>query len=53
MTECQMDGFCVYYNVDEAERKVVIYGVIRKTDSEDWLARSTTRRRKHENRSAE
>ncbi len=53
MPDCQMDGFRVYYDVDEAERKVVIYGVIRKTDSEAWLARSASRRRKHENRSAE
>jgi len=49
----RVDEFRVYYDVDEAERRVVIYGVIRKTDSEAWLARSTSRRRKHENRSAE
>jgi len=48
-----MDGFCVYYDVDEAERKAMIYGIIRKSDSEAWLARSTGRRRRHENRSAE
>jgi mRNA-degrading endonuclease RelE of RelBE toxin-antitoxin system len=49
----RVDEFRVYYDVDEAERKIVIYGAIRKTDSEMWLARSAGRRRKHENRSAE
>ncbi len=49
----RVDEFRVYYDVDEAEQKVVIYGVIRKADAEDWLARSTSRRRKHEDRSTE
>jgi len=48
----RVDEFRIYYDVDEAEQKVVIYGVIRKTDAEAWLARSTSRRRKYENRSA-
>ena len=49
----RVDEFRIYYDVYEAERKVVIYGVIRKPDSEAWLARSTSRRKKYENRSAE
>jgi len=49
----RVDEFRVYYDVDEAEQKVVIYGVIRKPDAEAWLARSTSRRRKHEDRSTE
>ncbi|MGH9833263.1 MAG: type II toxin-antitoxin system RelE family toxin [Blastocatellia bacterium] len=49
----RVDEFRVYYDVDEAEQKVVIYGVIRKADAESWLARSTSRRRKHEDRSTE
>ena len=49
----RVEEFRIYYDVDEAERNVVIYGVIRKPDSEAWLARSASRRRKHENRSAE
>src|SRR5215468_660481 len=49
----RVDEFRIYYDVDEAEQKVVIYGVIRKTDAEAWLARSTSRRRNHENRSTQ
>jgi len=49
----RLDEFRIYYDVDEAKQKVVIYGVIRKTDAEAWLARSAGRRRGHENRSAE
>lgn len=49
----RVDEFRVYYDVDEAEQKVIIYGVIRKAGAEAWLARSTSRRRKHENRSTE
>jgi mRNA-degrading endonuclease RelE of RelBE toxin-antitoxin system len=49
----RVDEFRIYYDVFEAERKVVIYGVIRKPDSEAWLARGASRRKKHENRSTE
>jgi mRNA interferase RelE/StbE len=49
----RVDEFRIYYDVYEADLKVVIYGVIRKPDSEAWLARSASRRKKYENRSAE
>ncbi len=49
----RVNEFRIYYDVDEAERKVVIYGIIRKIGSDAWLARSTSRRRNHENRSTE
>lgn len=41
----RVDEFRVYYDVDEAANKVIIYGVIRKEDAEAWLAQNTLERR--------
>jgi hypothetical protein len=42
----RVDEYRVYYDVDEAKKKVVIYGVIRKEDSEAWLAHKIIERKK-------
>jgi mRNA interferase RelE/StbE len=41
----RVDEFRVYYDVDEAANKVIIYGVIRKEDVEAWLAQKSVERR--------
>jgi mRNA-degrading endonuclease RelE of RelBE toxin-antitoxin system len=41
----RVDEFRVYYDVDEAANKVIIYGVIRKEDAEAWLAQKIVVRR--------
>src|SRR5262249_36185152 len=43
----RVDEFRIYYDLDEAEQKVVNYSVIRKTDAEAWLARAVPARRRH------
>ncbi len=44
--------FRVFYDVDEAANKVIIYGVLRKADAQDWLDQSTARRHDDENSQA-
>jgi len=50
----RLDEFRVYYDVDEEADKVIIYGVIRKEDTEAWLAQKIlVRRKKNKNRPIE
>ncbi len=42
----RVDEFRIYYDVDEAANKVIIYGVMRKEDAEAWLAQKILERRK-------
>ena len=37
----RVDKFRVYYDVNESERLVIVYGVVQKAQSADWLSRST------------
>ena|SRR2546426_3684847 len=44
----RVDEFRVYYDVNESERLVVIYGIVRKAESAAWLSQSTKGYRKGE-----
>jgi mRNA-degrading endonuclease RelE of RelBE toxin-antitoxin system len=37
----RVDKFRVYYDVNESEQLVIVYGVVPKTQSTAWLSRST------------
>lgn len=37
----RVDEFRIYYDVDESNRMVIIYGVVPKDRSEAWLEQST------------
>ncbi len=42
----RVDELRVYYDVIEPQHLVVVYGIVRKTESEVWLQRSSENRRK-------
>lgn len=44
----RVDELRVYYDVIESERLVVVYGVMPKAKSEEWLRRSTMNHQKGE-----
>jgi mRNA-degrading endonuclease RelE of RelBE toxin-antitoxin system len=44
----RVEEFRVYYDIDDAERLVIIYGVVPKAQSEDWLNQSSHGQRKRE-----
>ncbi len=42
----RVDQFRVYYDVIESEQRVVVYGVVSKVKSEEWLRQSTEKHQK-------
>lgn len=44
----RVDEYRVYYDVNESEQLVIIYGVVPKAQSTAWLSRSTEGHRKGE-----
>ena len=44
----RVDEFRVYYDVDQSQEMVVIFGIVAKSESEAWLAQSTKRHQKGE-----
>jgi mRNA interferase RelE/StbE len=44
----RVDDFRVFYDVDEANKVVIIHGVVEKSEADEWLQQSTDRRRSDE-----
>ena len=44
----RVDEFRVYYDVDESEKFIIVYGILAKSQSEAWLAQHTKRHQKGE-----
>lgn len=42
----RVDEFRVYYDVDEARQTVIVFGIVRKEKSTEWLNKSTAQRRR-------